>query len=311
MSNPSFWQLVLPADAYAALAQALAVFQWPAGSVEAWGLGAVLGLVVGSFLNVVIVRLPQMLEREWALAESPSAASGPAGEQAVFNLSKPASHCPHCGHVLPWFENIPLFSFVGLRGRCSACGSRIAWRYPLMEFATALIFSAVFGHWGSGFLALAWCGFAAALLAAAAIDWDCTLLPDDICLPLMWAGLLLASWGVLPHLSLHDALWGAALGYLSLASVAWGFERMTGQVGMGHGDFKLLAAIGAWLGWQTLLPVLMGACLVGLSVGLWMKRGGHLHQGRYVPFGPFLAGAALCLMWPQARLWASTLWGTQ
>jgi leader peptidase (prepilin peptidase) / N-methyltransferase len=312
MNAPTLWQVFLPLAWWDALSQTAAALQWPAHSCAAALLGAVLGLAVGSFLNVVVVRLPQMLAREWAEAAVETHANAANDAPCVkatpspFNLSTPRSHCPVCGHQLSWYENIPLVSYAWLRGRCSACGVRIAWRYPLLELLTALIFGALFFAWGSSWVALAWCGFAAALVAAAVIDWDSTLLPDHICLPLLWAGLLLASWGVLPGLALHDALWGAVAGYATLASVAWGFERCTGQVGMGRGDFKLLAAIGAWLGWQSLLPVLLLASSAGVVLGLFMRQRGQLHEGRYVPFGPLLAAAALLLTWPGAQDW---VWG--
>jgi len=261
-----------------------------------WGL-AVLGLCVGSFLNVVIHRMPQMLERQWKLdamgmLDLPEPAGGATSEaDQPLTLSKPASRCPACGHQIRWYENIPLLSWLALRGKCSACGARISVRYPLIELATAALFAACGWRFGLQPTTLLWCGFVAVLVAAAAIDWDTTLLPDDLTLPLLWAGLIVAGmgWG----LPLKDALWGAVAGYLSLWSIYWLFKLTTGKEGMGYGDFKLLAALGAWLGWSMLLPIVLGSSIIGAIVGIGMKVTGQLREGVYVPYGPFLAGAGL------------------
>jgi leader peptidase (prepilin peptidase)/N-methyltransferase len=257
-----------------------------------WGL-AVLGLCVGSFLNVVIHRMPQMLEAQWkadALAMlTPDAA--PA-EAAALTLSKPASRCPKCGHQIRWFENIPLVSWLVLRGKCSACGTGISVRYPLIELATAALFAACGIAFGAQPTTLLWCGFMAALVAAAGIDWDTTLLPDDLTLPLLWAGLVAAALGWLP-IPLKESLWGTVAGYLSLWTVYWLFKLTTGKEGMGYGDFKLLAALGAWLGWSMILPVVLASSVIGAIVGIGMKVTGQLREGVYIPFGPFLAGAGL------------------
>lgn len=258
-----------------------------------WGL-AVLGLCVGSFLNVVIHRLPQILERQWqsdarAMLELPEPQD--SGEGVPLSLSKPASRCPKCGHAIRWYENIPLVSWLVLRGKCSACGTRISVRYPLVELATGALFAACGWRFGAQPTTLLWCGFVAVLVAAALIDWDTTLLPDDLTLPLMWAGLIVAAMGW--NLPLKEALWGTVAGYLSLWSVYWLFKLTTGKEGMGYGDFKLLAALGAWLGWPMILPIVLASSVIGAVIGIGMKLTGQLREGVYVPYGPFLAGAGL------------------
>ncbi len=259
-----------------------------------WGL-AVLGLCVGSFLNVVIHRMPLMLEAQWKLdaaAMLDQALPSPEGDAAeAISLSKPRSRCPSCGHPIRWYENIPLLSWLALRGKCSACSARISVRYPLIELGTAALFAACGWHFGNVPTTLLWCGFVAVLVAAAAIDWDTTLLPDDLTLPLLWAGLVAAALGW--NLPVKDAIWGAVAGYLSLWSVYWLFKLTTGKEGMGYGDFKLLAALGAWLGAPMVLPVVLASSVIGAVVGIGMKLTGQLREGVYVPFGPFLAGAGL------------------
>jgi leader peptidase (prepilin peptidase)/N-methyltransferase len=259
-----------------------------------WGL-LILGLVIGSFLNVVIHRLPLMLEQQWRI-DAAAMLELPEPEQAPpLTLSTPASRCPSCNHVIRWYENIPLVSWLVLRARCSSCGTRISVRYPLIELVTGLMFMACGWQFGAQPTTLLWCGFVAMLVAAAAIDWDTTLLPDDLTLPLLWAGLAAAGlgWSGLP---LKDALWGAVAGYLSLWSVYWVFKLATGKEGMGFGDFKLLAALGAWLGWSMILPIVLASSILGAIVGIGMKLSGSLREGRYIPYGPFLAGAGLVVM---------------
>ena len=254
-------------------------------------LAGVLGLLVGSFLNVVIYRLPKMLERQWA-ADCAELAGKELEPAEPLNLVQPRSRCRQCGHLIRWYENIPVFSYLALRGRCSACRTPIGLRYPGVEVATSALFAFCAWRWGTTWTGLAWSGFAAALLALALIDWDTTLLPDDITLPLMWAGLIAAAlrWTGLP---LSQALWGAVAGYLSLWSVYQGFKLLTGKEGMGYGDFKLFAALGAWFGWQALIPIILMASVIGAVIGITMKFAGGLREGGYVPFGPFLAGAGL------------------
>jgi leader peptidase (prepilin peptidase)/N-methyltransferase len=254
---------------------------------------ALFGLCIGSFLNVVIHRVPLMLERGWKMesAELLGVAhdAGPA-----ITLSTPRSRCPSCGHAIAWYENIPLASWLWLRARCSACKAPISARYPLVELSTAVLFGLVGWRFGAQPVAVLWCLFCAVLVALAGIDWDTTLLPDNLTLPLLWAGLASAALGW--TIALPDALWGAIAGYLSLWSVYWLFKLTTGKEGMGFGDFKLLAALGAWLGWKMILPILLGASVIGAIVGIAMKMSSSLREGRYVPFGPFLAGAGLVVL---------------
>ena len=254
-------------------------------------LAGVFGLLVGSFLNVVIYRLPKMLERQWADECAELAGKEPAPAEP-FNLVAPRSRCRQCGHLIRWYENIPVLSWLALRGKCSSCGTRIGMRYPLVELATAVLFAWCVWTWGVTPSGIAWCGFCAAVLALALIDWDTTLLPDVITLPLLWAGLILAAlrWTPLP---LPQALWGAVAGYLSLWAVTQAFKLATGRVGMGNGDFKLFAALGAWFGWQALIPIVLMASVIGAVIGIALKFASQLREGGYVPFGPFLAGAGL------------------
>ena len=271
-------------------------------------LAGLAGLLLGSFLNVVIYRLPRMMERQWA-AECAELSGKQAAEVSVvepppFNLVVPRSRCPQCGHQISWHENVPVFSWLLLRGKCSACKAPISARYPLVELATGTLFFFCTWRCGLTLTALAWCGFSAALVALAMIDWDTTLLPDDITLPLLWAGLVFAALQLNPQVGLPDALWGAVAGYMSLWGVYWAFKLVTGKEGMGYGDFKLFAALGAWFGWTALVPVILMASVIGAVVGIAMKFSGGLREGGYVPFGPFLAGAGFTAMvfGPQAIL---------
>ena len=257
-----------------------------------WTL-ALLGLCIGSFLNVVIHRLPLMLERGWKL-DSAEMLGVTTDIPDKITLSSPRSRCPSCGHSIAWYENIPVLSYAVLRGRCSACQTSIPFRYPFIELLTAGLFAALAWRFGMQTSTLAWCGFVAVLVALAGIDWDTTLLPDNLTLPLLWAGLVCAALGYTVPLS--SAVWGAVVGYGSLWSVYWLFKLVTGKEGMGYGDFKLLAAIGAWLGASMVLPVVLGASIVGAVVGIGMKLQKTLREGRYVPFGPFLAVAGLAVL---------------
>jgi leader peptidase (prepilin peptidase)/N-methyltransferase len=278
----------------------------------------VLGLVIGSFLNVVIHRLPLMLERQWwrdvaqqladvdswrrvfRVAEpAPVTQAGTAVAKSLdglpaLGIARPRSRCPSCGHDIAWHENIPLLGWLKLGGRCAACKARIPVRYPLVELATGALFAAVGWRFGPTAAAMLWCGAVAALVALAAIDWDTTVLPDALTLPLLWAGILAAALGY--TIPLPTAVWGAVTGYLSLWSVYWLFKLTTGKEGMGYGDFKLLAALGAWLGWQMIVPIVLLASVIGAVVGIAMKMSSTLREGRYVPFGPFLAGAGIVVM---------------
>lgn len=263
---------------------------WPDALV--WG---VIGLLVGSFLNVVIFRLPKMMERQWQTEclDAPGKESLP--QSPPFNLMVPRSRCQNCGHQIHWHENIPLISFMLLKGRCSSCKASIGFRYPAVEFLNGLLFALVASKWGITATGIAWSLFAACLVALASIDWDTTLLPDDITLPLLWAGLIAAALHWIEP-SLESALWGAVIGYLSLWLIYWVFKLITGKEGMGYGDFKLYAALGAWLGWSALIPVILIASALGVIVGISLKRSSRLRESGYIPFGPFLAFAGLCLM---------------
>ena len=270
-----------------------------------YGLLAVVGLVVGSFLNVVIVRLPRILQREWtqdcrALLEIEP---GEAGQDVAHTLSLawPASHCHHCETPIAIRDNIPVFSFALLRGRCRHCAKPIGWRYPLVEALTAIatLTVGVYTPWGLPLLAyllLTW-----SLIALAGIDMDTQLLPDDITLPLLWAGLLFNLLaGAVP---LADAVLGAAGGYLLLWSIYWLFKLATGKEGMGFGDFKLLAALGAWLGWQALPVIILLSSAVGAVLGALILTLRGQGRSQPLPFGPYLAAAGwVYLLWDPPRL---------
>ena len=259
-------------------------------------LAGLLGLLVGSFLNVVIYRLPKMMEQQWAFECAELTNQAPESPTEKLSLTSPRSRCSTCGHKITWYENIPVLSFIFLSGKCSVCSTSFGIRYPLVELASAALFAFCAWRWGNTPATLAWCGFSAALLALALIDWDTTLLPDDITLPLLWAGLIFAALQFNPAVKLPDALWGTVAGYLSLWGVYWAFKLVTGKEGMGYGDFKLFAALGAWFGWTALVPIILMASVIGAVVGISMKFSSGLREGGYIPFGPFLAGAGFTAM---------------
>ena len=249
---------------------------------------AVFGLAIGSFLNVVIHRLPRMMEADWR-SQCAELDGGEAPARPRYNLMWPGSQCASCAHPLAARDNIPLFSYLALRGRCRYCGVRISPRYPAVEALTAVASAVVVARFGptpqAGFgLALTW-----VLIALAFIDADTTLLPDDLTLPLLWLGLIANLWTV--FVPLREAVIGAIAGYLALWLVYWGFKLATGKEGMGYGDFKLLAALGAWLGVKMLLPIVLLSSIVGAVFGIVLI--GLQRRGRDVqlPFGPYLAGA--------------------
>ena len=257
-----------------------------------------LGLLVGSFLNVVIHRLPLMLQRDWQ-QECAELNGQPPAELPPFNLCTPRSRCPHCQHQLSALDNIPLLSWCWLRGRCRYCQAGISTRYPLVELAAAALAALALWRFGASPQLLAALLFSWMLLCMTLIDIDHLLLPDSLTLPLLWLGLLLNINGLFVPLS--SAVLGAAIGYGILWSLFWLFKLATGKEGMGYGDFKLLAAIGAWFGWQALLPVLLLASLVGSVLGLALMASKRLGEDRVLPFGPALALAG----------WVYLLWGTQ
>ena len=255
---------------------------------------AVLGMFIGSFLNVVIHRLPQMLEAQWmAECRQLSHPDEEQPKQPPFNLMVPRSRCPHCGHQIRWYENIPVMSYLVLGGKCSNCKAKISVRYPAVEVLTGALFAYCAVRWGWSWQTAVWCIFCAALVTLTFIDWDTTLLPDDITLPLVWLGLIVAALRWNTEVTLLNSVWGAVAGYLSLWSVYWLFKLVTGKEGMGYGDFKLFAALGAWFGWQALIPMILLASCIGAIVGIIMKFKSALREGGYVPFGPFLAGAGV------------------
>jgi leader peptidase (prepilin peptidase)/N-methyltransferase len=263
------------------------------------GLVFLFSLLVGSFLNVVIHRLPKMMEVEWQ-AQCAELRGETLPEAAPYNLAVPRSACPQCGHQITALENIPLLSWLWLRGRCSSCRTPISARYPLVELFTALLSAAAAWKWGVsvptvGALLLIW-----TLITLAFIDLDTTLLPDNLTLPLLWLGLLFNLGG--HFASLPDAVIGAMVGYLVLWSVYWLFKLVTGKEGMGFGDFKLLAAIGAWLGWQMLPVTLLLSSVVGAAIGIAMIVLVKHDRRVPIPFGPYLAGGGLVALFFGADL---------
>nr|WP_323815383.1 A24 family peptidase [Cellvibrio sp. NN19] len=265
----------------------------------------VLGLLVGSFLNVVIYRIPKMMERDWQnqcrefIASDSNLATLPEDDkqQEPFNLMIPASTCPHCGHKIRAWENIPVISYLLLKGKCSSCKSGISARYPIIELATGLLSVAVIYYVGINWNGLAALAFTWSLIALTMIDIDTYLLPDDITLPLLWLGLIVNSLD--GFTDLPSAVWGAIAGYLSLWSVYKLFKLLTGKEGMGYGDFKLLAALGAWMGWQMLPQIILLSSLVGAVIGISMIVIRGRDKNIPIPFGPYLAIAG----------WIAFVWG--
>ncbi len=270
-----------------------AVFPW---------LCLAMGLAVGSFLNVVIYRLPKIMERDWQVQCAELRGDEPP-EQEIFNLAVPRSRCPACGHQISALQNIPIASYLALRGQCSACGTRISPRYPLVEALSGLTSAYAAWHFGFGLTAFAAMLFLWCMIALAFIDFDTQLLPDSITLPLVWVGLLLNLAGTFADLG--SAVIGAATGYLSLWSVYWGFRIATGKEGMGFGDFKLLAAVGAWFGWQMLPLVVLASSLVGAIVGISLMLLARHGRNVPIPFGPYLAMASVvALFWGKPLTYA-------
>ncbi len=254
------------------------------------GLYIVLGLLVGSFLNVVIHRLPKMLELGWQ-QQCAELRGEPLEAQEKYNLLVPRSACPHCHHPIGALENIPVLSYLILRGKCRGCGAAISPRYPVIEAASGMLCGFAAWHFGFGIASVGAIVLVWALLALTAIDYDTQLLPDNITLPLIWAGLIFNINGT--YATLHDALLGAIFGYLSLWAVYWLFKLATGKEGMGYGDFKLLAALGAWLGWQMLPLIIVLSSLVGAVVGITLIIAVRRGRDIPIPFGPYLAGGGL------------------
>jgi leader peptidase (prepilin peptidase)/N-methyltransferase len=265
----------------------------PGGAFVA--VAVVFGLMIGSFLNVVIHRLPKMMERDWAAqcAELRGETPEPA---EPFSLLRPRSRCPNCSRPVGAFENVPIISFLLLRGRCRGCGKPISLRYPIVEAITGLLFGLIAWKLGPTVAAACAMAFVAAMVALTGIDLDTQLLPDDITLPLLWMGLIINMSGTFTDLT--SAVIGAMAGYLSLWSVYWLFKLTTGKEGMGYGDFKLLAAIGAWLGWQVLPLIILLSSLVGAVVGIGLIVLAKHGRNVPIPFGPYLAVAGIiALFW--------------
>ncbi len=275
----------------------------PPATLPATIVAAIFGLLVGSFLNVVIYRMPKMMQREsdnYVASES----GLPLPHTDRFNLMVPRSRCGHCGHQITALENIPVVSWLALRGKCRSCKTPISARYPVIEALTGALSAALVWQFGSGWAGLATLLFAYLLLAMTFIDADTRLLPDDLTYPLLWAGLLVNLNGT--FVPLADAVIGAAAGYLVLWSVYWLFKLVTGKEGMGYGDFKLLAALGAWLGWTMLPTIILLSSIVGALVGigliLFAKRG----RDNPIPFGPYLAAAGMIALLFGPQIAAST-----
>jgi leader peptidase (prepilin peptidase)/N-methyltransferase len=259
-------------------------------SVAATVAALILGLLVGSFLNVVVHRLPIMSQRELDNYIAHEAGKE-LPHQDRFNLMVPRSRCPHCGHQITALENIPVISWLFLRGKCSKCKAPIAARYPAVELVTGLLSALMIWRFGGGLMGGATLVFAWLLIAMTLIDFDTKTLPDDLTYPLLWIGLLV---NLNPtFVPLRDAVIGAAAGYLALWSVYWLFKLITGKEGMGYGDFKLLAALGAWFGWQMLPTIIILSSVVGAVVGISRIALGRMARGEHMPFGPYLAGAGM------------------
>lgn len=259
----------------------------------------VLGLLVGSFLNVVVYRLPKMMLRDWKAQAREVLELPPEPQSETFNLILPHSRCPHCSHKIRAWENLPVVSYLFLGGKCSSCKAPISKRYPLVELACGLISAFVAWHFGFGWQAGAVLVLSWGLLSMSLIDADHQLLPDAIVLPLLWLGLIVNAFGLFA--SLTDTLWGAVAGYLALWCVFWLFKLITGKEGMGYGDFKLLAMLGAWGGWQILPLTILLSSIVGAVLGLILLRLRNVETSTPIPFGPYLAIAG----------WIALLWGDQ
>jgi leader peptidase (prepilin peptidase)/N-methyltransferase len=260
------------------------------GNVLSAAVAGLFGLLIGSFLNVVIHRLPKMMQREsdnYVAHES----GKPLPHAERYNLVEPRSACPHCNHQITAIENIPVISYLFLRGKCSKCKASISARYPIVELITGTLSALLIWHFGSGLAGLAALVFAYLLIAMTFIDADTQLLPDDLTLPLLWCGLLINLNGT--FVPLKDAVIGAAAGYLSLWTIYWAFKLATGKEGMGYGDFKLLAALGAWLGWTMLPIIILFSSLVGAVVGIALIVFTKHGRDNPIPFGPYLAAAGM------------------
>jgi len=269
----------------------------------------ILGLLVGSFLNVIVYRLPIMLQRDWRAQccdyleiENPTPDNNESSAKfEVFNLQKPDSHCPLCNHKIRAWENVPVLSYLFLGGKCSSCKTKISIRYPAVELVSGVLSGLVAIYFGATWLTLALLFFTWSLIALTLIDFDHQLIPDNITLPLIWLGLLVNTLDLGFGVTLRDAVIGAIAGYLVLWAFYWAFKLATDKEGMGYGDFKLLSALGAWMGWQSLLPTIILSSLVGAVIGIGMIVLRGRDKSAPMPFGPFLAGAGFIMI----------IWGPQ
>lgn len=262
----------------------------PPATLAAAIVAAIFGLLIGSFLNVVVYRLPLM--HQYAVANYIAEEAGqPHPHPEKFNLMVPRSACPHCGHRIGALENIPVISWLALRGKCKVCKKPISARYPIVELVSGLLSAAVVWHLGSGWVGLASLAFTYLLLGMSLIDYDIKELPDDLTYPLLWIGLLVNLNGAI--VPLHDAVIGAVAGYLFLYIVDRSYQLVRGQVGMGEGDFKLLAGLGAWFGYQMLPTLILMSAGVGAVVGISLQLLRIIKKGQHIPFGPYLAGAGM------------------
>lgn len=258
-------------------------------------VSSLLGLLVGSFMNVVIYRLPRIMEQEWRV-QCAELKNETAPETETLSLSLPRSRCPQCGHQITALENIPILSYLILRGKCRGCHTSISLRYPIVEAVAALLAGYAAWHFGPGWQAIGAIALLWTLLTLAMIDLDTQLLPDSLTLPLLWLGLLFNLEGTFTSLS--SAVVGAMAGYLSLWSVYWAFKLVTGKEGMGYGDFKLLAALGAWMGWTMLPAIILLSSIVGAVVGITLVIAARRGKDIPIPFGPYLAAAGvIALFW--------------
>jgi leader peptidase (prepilin peptidase)/N-methyltransferase len=265
------------------------LFAAPASLIPAIA-AAIFGLLIGSFLNVVVHRLPIMRQREIDnyIADKDGK---PLPHPDRYNLMVPRSACPHCGHQITALENIPIVSWLALRGKCSKCKAPISARYPIVEAVSGILSGLLVWHFGSGWVGLATLVFTYLLISMTLIDVDHKELPDDLTYPLLWLGLLINLDG--SFVPLRDAVLGAVGGYMFLWIVARAYELVRGQIGMGEGDFKLLAALGAWFGWQMLPTIIVLSSFVGAVIGVTMIAIGKTKKGQHIPFGPYLAGAGM------------------
>ncbi|RUO74673.1 prepilin peptidase [Pseudidiomarina sediminum] len=274
---------------------------YPAQGALTFGFALVVGLMIGSFLNVVIGRLPVILKRQWQRDCAALNDESVALDDTPFSLAKPNSHCPKCKHAIKWYDNIPVISWLLLKAKCRHCHTRISARYPAIELLTGGVFAVLAWNFGFGWPLLGYFIFASLLICMFFIDYDHMLLPDQLTYITLWLGLFIAWLG--GPVPLADAVMGAMAGYLALWSVFWAFKLLTGKEGMGYGDFKLLAALGAWAGYQLLPVIVLAAAFSGAVIGITLQLIRRNQRGQPIPFGPFLiCGGVIALLWGEQLL---------